>query len=303
MSLTAALTLPPSAPDTDAAAAHRYHLLRAATERFKCNVPALDAEQRAEAEALSAKTLALENLVLGAPEAAKVQIPDAAVEQSFRQIAGRFDSPAELNADLARNGLDAAALKLALRRELTFDAVMHRVGARHAAVTDTDERLFYELHHDRFSTPERRAARHILVTVNDDYAENSREAAQAKVSTLVATLRDGAAENLAQRFAKLARRHSECPTAMQDGKLGDIVRGQLYPEVDAALFALPAGGLSDPVCSEIGFHILLCERIDAARPLPFAQVRERIRTALTQRRQREAQRAWLDALRERQAMA
>jgi peptidyl-prolyl cis-trans isomerase C len=283
----------------EAAAAYRYHLLRAATERFQRNLAALEPQQRAAAEAQAAQTFALEERVINAREAAGVVIANDTVEQSLREIGRRFDDPDEFHADLARNGLDAAALRLALRRELTFDAVMQRVGARHAAVTETDAQLFYEMHHDRFQTPERRTARHILITVNDDYAENTRDAALARITALADKLGDGARDNLVQRFARLARRHSECPTAMEDGKLGDVVRGQLFPEVDAALFQLAEGGLSAPVASEMGFHLLLCERIAAARTLPFAEVRDRIRAALEKRRTREAQRTWIKQLRER----
>jgi peptidyl-prolyl cis-trans isomerase C len=88
---------------------------------------------------------------------------------------------------------------------------------------------------------------------------------------------------------------------MEGGNLGDIVRGQLYPEVDAALFALEERTVSPPVESEMGFHILLCERIEPARPLRYPQVKDRIRTALEKRRRREAQRTWLTELREREA--
>jgi peptidyl-prolyl cis-trans isomerase C len=281
------------------AAAYRYHLLRAATERFQLNLAALAPEQRAAAEAQAAQTFALEERVLGAREATEVVIADSTVEQSLTEVAGRFADPDEFHADLARNGLDAAALRLALRRELTFDAVMRRVGSRHATVTETDARLFYELHGDRFQAPERRSVRHILITVNDDFAENTRDAARARAEELAGRLAKSTDDPI-HRFARLARRHSECPTATQDGKLGDIVRGQLYPEVDAALFALPEGAVSEPVESEMGFHILLCERIQPAGTLPFMQVKDRIRSALIKRRSREAQRAWLDELRERE---
>jgi peptidyl-prolyl cis-trans isomerase C len=291
----------PAPAATDAGAAYRYHLLRAATERFQRNVPALDDAQRAAATAQADQTFALETLVLGSDEAADVVIAAGTVEQSLAEVAARFDDPAEFEADLARNGLDPDGLRAALRRELTFDAVMQRVGSRHAAVTDTDARLFHELHAERFQTPERRAARHILVTVNDDYAENTRDAARARADALAARLHEGGDDNPVQRFARLARRHSECPTAMEDGKLGEIARGQLYPEVEAALFALGEGAVSAPVESEMGFHILLCERIEPARALPFPQVKDRIRAALEKRRRREAQRAWIAELRGRDA--
>ncbi|MCG6942805.1 MAG: nitrogen fixation protein NifM [Thiohalocapsa sp.] len=299
--MSAACIEPASADNSDKAAAYRYHLLRAATERFQSNLVALDDDQRAAARAQADQTFELEELVLGSREAADVVIAESTVEQSFADVAGRFDDAGELNADLARNGLDAAALKLALRRELTFDAVMQRIGSRHAEVTETDARLFYQLHGERFQTPERRTARHILITVNDDYAENTRDAALARATELVAELGENS-DNIVQRFARLARRHSECPTATEDGKLGDISPGQLYPEVDAALFALAEDSISAPVESEMGFHILLCEHIEPARTLPFAQVKDRIRQALEKRRRREAQRAWVGDLRERHSV-
>ncbi len=286
----------------DKATAYRYHLLRAATERFQSSLAALDDAQRAAVHQQADQTFRLEELVLGSPEATKVVIAAGTVELSFTEVARRFASSDELDADLARNGLDAAGLRQALRRELAFDAVLQRVGSRLAEVTDTDASLFYELHGERFRIPEHRTARHILITVNDDYAENTRGAARARADEITAKLCSepgGGKDSLVRRFARLARRHSECPTALADGKLGKIVRGQLYPEVEAVLFALPRGAAGAPVESEIGFHILLCEHIEPARILPFAQVKDRIRQALEKRRRREAQHAWIAALRER----
>jgi len=287
-------------------AEYRYHLLRAATERFQRNVAALEPDQRKEAERQAQQTFELETLVLSADEARDVMIPDEQLQGAYQEVAGRYQDANEFEADLARNGLDAAGLRLALRRELVFDAVMNRISANHAAVTETDERLFYELHHERFVTPQRRTARHILITINQDYAENSRAAARARLEVIADKLKadpKGNSGDAVQRFARKARRNSECPSAMKDGKLGTLARGQLYPEVEAALFALTEGTISDIVESPIGFHLVLCERIHPERRLSFNQVRERIHTALEQRNRRETQRNWLTELRLRSSAA
>ena len=288
-------------------AAFRYHLLRAASERFQRNVAALADAQRRETERLARRTFALEELVLNADEAQDVVIPDTQLEQAFLDVKARYEDEDEFAADLERNGLDAAALRHALRRELRFDAVMQRVGARHAAITETDERLFYELHRERFQTPEQRGARHILITINDDFNENRRDAARARLERIAEALHKADAppgfqpDEVTGRFARQARRHSECPTAVEDGKLGNVVRGQLYPELDAALFALSEGEVSGILESPLGYHLLLCERIQPARDLPFNQVRERLHQALEKRGRRDAQRAWIAGLRERKA--
>lgn len=285
---------------------YRYHLLRAATERFQRNIAALDPEQRTEAEHQARQTFELEALVLSADEASDVIIPDNQLQGAYQEVAGRYEDAEELEADLARNGLNADGLRLALRRELVFDAVMNRISATHSAVTETDERLFYELHHDRFAAPERRTARHILITINEDYAENTRASARARLEAIAHKLRadhKGNSGDAVQRFARKARRNSECPSAMEDGKLGTLVPGQLYPEVDAALFALEEGAVSGIVESPVGFHLVLCEQIHPERTLAFNQVRDRIRTALEQRNRREAQRTWLTQLRLRRSAA
>lgn len=292
-------------PDLDTTtregAEYRYHLLRAATERFKCNIPALTPEQRAEAERQAGETFALESLVVDSDEAGAVVIPDAQLDASFGDIAQRYADDEEMAADLARNGLDAAGLRRALYRELVFDAVMQRVGAGHAPIDEHDEALFYELHRERFQRLERRTARHILITVNHDYAENTREAARARIEALADKLRAGRSDNLIERFARAARRNSECPTALEDGRLGTVSRGQLYPELDKALFAMEPGRFSGIVESPVGLHLLLCEAVEPASSLPLDQVRPRLREALEQRRRRDAQRAWLKALKQRQA--
>jgi peptidyl-prolyl cis-trans isomerase C len=271
---------------------YRYHLLRAAQERFGRNPGVLDPGQLAEARQQADRTFALETLVLGSPEAQGLIPPPERVDAALAEIARRYADEAALAEDLADNGLDGETLRRALHRELTFDAVMTRIGARAAAVGELDLRLYYELNRDRFTRPEQRTVRQILVTVNEAFPENHRDQALARLEQIAARL-----DGRAQRFGGLARRHSECPTALEDGRLGTVGRGQLYPELDAVLFALPEGAVSPVVESELGFHLLLCERIHPARTLPFHRVRERIRELLTERTRRNCQKAWIAQIR------
>ncbi|NBC49351.1 MAG: nitrogen fixation protein NifM [Gammaproteobacteria bacterium] len=281
---------------------YRYHLLRAATERFQRNIPALSDDERRQAETQAQRSFALEERVLRSPEAAEVLIPEVQVQRAFDAVAQRYERTDELEADLARNGLDPEQLRRALRRELIFDAVMQRVGAQHAPITEADERLFYELHQDRFAKPETRHARHILITTNDDYAENTRAAARARLEAIAARLGTAGADDgenakpVVERFAEQAKRGSECPTALEGGRLGPIRRGQLYPELDAALFTLSPGAVSEIVETELGFHLILCESIEPAQTLAFPDVRGKIKQALEKRRRKEQQREWLAGL-------
>jgi peptidyl-prolyl cis-trans isomerase C len=274
----------------------RYHLLRAAGERFQLGTWALDAAQRAEATRLAQRTFELETLVLGSAEARAVVIPIDQVEAAVGELRSRYPDADDFVSDLERNALDLDTLRSALRRELTFDAVLRRVGDHRLSVDAVDEQLFYELHNERFIVPERRGARHILITVNDAYAENGREAVRARMDRLVADL-DRSGVGCPERFAVLAREQSECPTALQDGRLGEVRRGQLHPALDAVLFTLAAGGISGPVESELGFHLLLCEHILPAHALRFTEAQPQIRRILEERQRRRNQTAWIAELR------
>lgn len=287
---TISLRQPPVASMNDE---YRYHLLRAAIERFQCDLVGLDAQRMAEVESQARRTFALESLVLSSCEALDAVVPEQRIEDALQELRGRYPDTDAFEEDMARNGLREDVMRRALLRELTFDAVMQRVGTYAEPITEIEERLFYELHRERFQTPERRAARHILITVNDDYPENARDAALARIERIAAELKGHL-----ERFGELARRHSECPTATEDGNLGLVRPGQLFPQLDAGLFRLRAGEVSGPLTSDLGFHLLLCERIEPARSVDFEQTREKIRSALEQRSRREAQKDWIASLRQ-----
>lgn len=271
-----------------------YHLLRVSLESYQKNPDRLDPSQRSRAERKARQTFALEDLVMAAPEAAEVVIDANQLDRALGEVQTRYESEVEFDQDLARNGLDRDGLRNALRRELTFDAVLQKVGSHHPTVGDLDIALFYEMHRDRFASPEQRVARQILITINDDYAENARPAALARCEQLAARVR-----GKPNRFASTARRHSECPTAMDGGKLGSVARGQLYPELDRVLFELQAGEVSGVVETELGFHILWCERVEPGRTLPLRRAEPKIREVLEQRKRRNCQKAWLNELKER----
>ena len=63
------------------------------------------------------------------------------------------------------------------------------------------------------------------------------------------------------------------------------------------LFRLQEGEIGGPVETELGFHLILCERIRSARTQPFAKAREQIRAVLEERRRLSCQRAWIAELR------
>jgi len=253
-----------------------------------------DALQPAEFERvqkLAQQQHKLEARVLVAPEARDAMVPPATLEAAMREIRGRYPTEEDFASDLAHNGLDAAGFAVALERELKVEAILEKVATRAAKISDMDVELYYQFHPEQFRRPETRLARHILVTINDSIAENTRAAARQRIEAIATRL-----AKEPQRFEEQALKHSECPTALDGGKLGDLPRGKLFPELDKALFELKAGEVSGVLESELGFHVLRCDAIAEAGVLSLAQAKQHIRRLMEQKRKRVCQQAWVKEL-------
>lgn len=136
----------------------------------------------------------------------------------------------------------------------------------------------YESQRDRFRTPELFEAAHILIEPETD-DEPGWAAAEARARAVRADIGDSRTA-----FVEAARAHSTCPSAQQDGSLGQVRRGELAPPVQAALEdTAPGTNRAEPVRSRFGWHLIRLERRIAGRELPYEVVRDRLRDTLEAR--------------------
>ena len=71
------------------------------------------------------------------------------------------------------------------------------------------------------------------------------------------------------RFESLARAVSDCPSASEGGRLGQVTRGDTTGEFEAALLSLEAGQTCpEPVRTRYGVHVVRLERRIAGKTLP-----------------------------------
>lgn len=274
---------------TDRAVA--YLALKAAQKIYGKAPAALQPDESERVLNMAQKQHQLEARVLAAPEARDAMVPTSTLDLAMQEIRGRYQNEDEFSEDMARNGLDEASFASALEREMKVEAILEKVGTRAESVSDMDVELYYQYHPEQFRRPETRLARHILITLNDTIPENTREAAFKRISEIAARL-----AKEPQRFEEQALKHSECPTALDGGKLGDLPRGKLFPELDVALFGLNAGEVSGVLESELGFHVLRCDAVTVAGVLGFADAKQHIRKLLEQKRKRVYQQAWIKQL-------
>ena len=132
--------------------------------------------------------------------------------------------------------------------------------------------------------------RHILLRPS---AQVSLAVAERQLADLRARIDQGAS------FEALAREYSQDGSAAQGGDLGWVMPGSLVPEFEQAMNSLPVGGVSQPVVSRFGVHLIqVVERRETT--LDAKQVREQARNAL---REQKFEQAYLDWIRELRARA
>jgi len=131
-------------------------------------------------------------------------------------------------------------------------------------VTEEGLRAFYDqVAAERFTTAERRRARHILVESGSDDA-----AAKAKAEKLAVEAKGGA------DFAALASANSDDPGSKgQGGDLGWATRDSFVAPFADALFAMNTGEIRGPVKTQFGYHIIKLEAVEPGAQRSFDEVR------------------------------
>ncbi|MCI0477647.1 MAG: peptidyl-prolyl cis-trans isomerase, partial [Anaerolineales bacterium] len=113
---------------------------------------------------------------------------------------------------------------------------------------------------------------------------------QILVSTtaLAQTLRDRARKG--EDFAALAKQYSMDETSKANGgDLGWMPRGVLDPRLDAVIFDLPVGQVSDVVTTNFGYHVVQVTEKEKSRALPPELLQDTRQRAFLE---------WLKAVRE-----
>ena len=101
-----------------------------------------------------------------------------------------------------------------------------------------------------------------------------------------------------QSFEQIARASSEDASASNGGDLGWTSPGSFVPEFEEAMNRLPVGGLSDPVVTRFGVHLIqVVERRNVA--VDVRQQREQARNVLREQKFEDAYVEWIRDLRGR----
>ncbi len=272
-----------------------YVRLKLALQHYQRPPWELSAEEGAELAKQLPRQQALEARILSYAKQSAIQVSAEEVSARLAQLREGYADEESWVASLAQVELSLEEYTQALQCELLMEAVLERVVSAVPTISDEAARAWYVDHPRQFLRPERRRVRHILITINEELIDNRLLVARRRIESLRNQLLMAP-----MRFAELAERHSECPSALHGGEIGWVEAGQLYPELDAALFRLPEGQMSTILSSPMGFHLLICCGIQEAAPVPMEEALPRIIAAHHERAKSQLQKQWLTWLQQQE---
>ena len=109
------------------------------------------------------------------------------------------------------------------------------------AIPDEDLEAFYRQNISRYSMPEQRRARHILIKTSEEDSEDVLAEKRNMALQVLELAKSG------EDFAELAKQYSEGPTGPRGGDLGAFTRGRMVKPFEDAAFSLNEGEISDIV--------------------------------------------------------
>ena len=201
-----------------------------------------------------------------------VQVPDEMLNEALRDVAQRNGIAFEqMPATLAAQGIDYAAYREEMRREITMTMLRQRdvIPRIYVSPRELDQAL--ERQANQADQNAEYDVSHILLPLPESATADQMNRVEELARDFTARARGG------EDFGQLAIAHSQSQSALERGKLGWRQMGQLPQFIAELVSRMESGDVSDPVRTPTGFHIV---RLDETRgsqtgPMMVEQVRAR----------------------------
>jgi len=202
-----------------------------------------------------------------------IEVADSEIELGMDDVKKQNNITSEqFEQLLGQEGYTLASYKSFMRKHLSRLKLVNLKVRAKVKISEEDLKAEYaRWSHDEANEFEVHA-RHLLVQVAPKATLEQVEAARVKAVALMEEARKPGTN-----FAELAKKKSEGPSAADGGDLGFFRRGVMVAEFEKAAFTLPVGGISDPIRTKFGWHVLKVEEHKALAAPPLEEVKDQLR--------------------------
>lgn len=241
-----------------------------------------------EAREVYLEQLVNERLIRSAARREKITVDEEEVEEMMEEVRSKFPTQEAFERVLREQGLSLKKLKERFRDRILNRRMVDLKVRSQITISPGDVLDYYDEHQAEFKGPEKAKVQQILIRVGDQRSDE--EAAELAWSIVRELDRGGDMKTLAKLY-------SEAAEAEEGGDMGWVERGQLIDKIDRQIFSQPVGEHTQPIRSQLGYHIFRVEDRRESEARSFDQVRNRVQNILFRQKTKEKLEAWLGELR------
>ncbi len=212
---------------------------------------------------------------------------DGAIEEIKRRNAATQE---DLEKALAKDGLTLEAFKKEIEKKILRTKLVQWAVKVEPNVGEKELRDFYLKNSDRYRTEESYRPGHILFKVPKETSPEGVREIRARCEKVLARIKAG------EDFGEMALLYSEDISSKDKGDLGVFRKGELLPVFEKEALRLKVGEVSGIVRTDFGFHIIKLLDRKGGHPLPFEEVKEKIRADYLEREFERSLKQYLDNL-------
>ncbi len=220
-----------------------------------------------------------ERLILSAAQAKGIEIRPQAIDAKMAELRKNYPSDREFFSAVAEDGMTVTDIRGQIADQLKSKYFLDEEIRSRVMVNPQDVTAYYAAHEEEFVRPERVNLDSIFIPAG---SEEERLQAEEKANAAYERVMAG------EDFRAVAQEFSSNPA------LGVISRGQLRPEIEREIFALPLQRVSKPLSLPEGFVIVKMMGKTEQERLPLDEVKGRIRDHLFQKQFQQEFRKWMD---------
>lgn len=257
------------------------HLLISATTHSGMDSQKKDELQKAALEELIVRELAYQR-----GKSTGVVVDPLQLVAETRRIRNRYRTEKAFKEALAAEQITEEQLRNRVERDLLLKRIFRFEIEDKAKVSEAEVRRHYEENKEKFVVPESVQLKGMLIKIGNGGDLEARR----KIDELYAKLKGG------KDFGELAYKFSEDDYRVMGGDYGSVHRGQMPADLEQVVFAQKRGELSAPFKTSLGWHIVLVISKQPTHQLSYAEVADKIRTALSQKRVKQRRTEFIAAL-------